>query len=86
MIRYRIGAAGEYEIAPNRFVTITLEGGKLMGVMTGQQKVELSPASESRFVVKEANAEVSFFKDPQGRVTHLFLRLNGEEMRGRKIK
>lgn len=77
---------GEYEIAPNRFVTITLEGGKLMGVITGQQKVELSPTSEIRFVVKEANAEVNFFKDSQGRVTHLILRLNGEEMRGRKIK
>jgi len=77
---------GQYEIAPNQFVTIILEGNKLMGVMTGQAKVELSPASETRFVVKEANAEVDFFKDGQGRVTHLILRFNGEEMRGRKIK
>jgi CubicO group peptidase (beta-lactamase class C family) len=77
---------GDYEIAPNRFVTITLEGDRLMGVMTGQQKVELSPASETRFVVKEINAEVDFFKDSQGRVTHLILRLNGEEMRGRKTR
>ena len=77
---------GEYEIAPNQIVTITLEGDKLMGVMTGQPKVELSPASETRFVVKEANAEVNFFKDEQGRVTHLILRFNGEEMRGKKIK
>jgi hypothetical protein len=57
-----------------------------MGAMTGQQKVELSSASETRFVVKEVNAEVNFFKDEQGRITHLILRLNGEEMRGRKIK
>jgi CubicO group peptidase (beta-lactamase class C family) len=77
---------GQYEIAPNLLVTITLEGDKLMGVMTGQSKVELAPASETRFVVREANAEVNFFKDAQGRVTHLILRLNGEEMRGRKIK
>jgi hypothetical protein len=77
---------GEYEIAPNQFIIITLEGDKLMGVMTGQPKVELSPASETRFVVKEANAEVNFFKDEQGRVTHLILRLNEEEMRGKKIK
>jgi CubicO group peptidase (beta-lactamase class C family) len=77
---------GQYEIAPNQFVTITLEADKLMGVMTGQPKVELSPASETRFVVKEANAEVNFFKDGQGRVTHLILRLNADEMRGRKIK
>jgi hypothetical protein len=77
---------GQYEIAPNLLVTISLEDDKLMGVMTGQSKVELAPASETRFVVREANAEVNFVKDAQGQVTHLVLRLNGEEMRGRKIK
>ena len=77
---------GEYEIAPNQFITITLEADKLMGVMTGQPKVELTPGSETRFTVKEANAEVNFFKDEQGRVTYLILRLNGDDMRGRKIR
>ncbi len=76
----------QYEIAPNQFITITSEVDKLMGVMTRQPKVELSPASETRFVVKEANAEVNFFKEEQGRITHLIVRLNGDEMRGRKIK
>ena len=76
---------GEYEIAPNRFITITLEVDKLMGIMAGQPKVELSALGETRFVVKEATAEVNFFKDEQGRVTHLILRLNGDELRGRKI-
>jgi len=76
----------QYEIAPNQFIIITSEVDKLMGVMTRQPKVELSPASETRFVVKEANAEVNFFKEEQGRITHLIVRLNGDEMRGRKIK
>ena len=77
---------GQYEIAPNQIVTITLEGGRLMGVMTGQPKVELSATSETRFVVREADAVIDFIKDEQGRVTQLILRLNGEEMRVRRTR
>ncbi|MGH9751920.1 MAG: DUF3471 domain-containing protein, partial [Blastocatellia bacterium] len=77
---------GVYEIAANQLVTITLEGDRLMGTMTGQPKVELSPASETWFIVKDANAEARFIKDAQGRVTHLIIRLNGDDLRARKIK
>ena len=80
------GYVGQYEITPNQLVTITLEGGRLMGEMTGRPKVELSPTSETRFVIREAEAEVNFVSDEQGRVTHLLLRLNGEEMRARRIR
>ncbi len=57
-----------------------------MGVMTGQPKVGLSPVTETSFTVKEADAKINFVKDEQGRITHLILRLNGEEMRAKKIK
>jgi len=77
---------GEYEIAPNQRITITLEGNNLMGVMTGQPKVGLSPVTETSFTVKEADAKINFVKDEQGRITHLILILNGEEMRAKKIK
>ena len=77
---------GQYQIAPNRLVTITLEDGRLMGEMTGQPKVELSPTSETRFIVREAEAEVNFVRDEQGRITHLILRLNGQEMQARRIR
>jgi len=77
---------GEYEIAPNRLIAITLEGNNLMGVMTGQPKVGLSPVTETSFTIKEADAKINFVKDEQGRITHLILILNGEEMRAKKIK
>jgi CubicO group peptidase (beta-lactamase class C family) len=77
---------GEYQIAPNQLITITLDGGKLMGAMPGQEKVELSPVSETRFVVEEANAEVRFFKNGQGQITHLILNLKGRETRAERIK
>lgn len=77
---------GEYQIAPNQLIAITLDGGRLMGAMPGQAKVELSPVSETRFVVQEVNAEVNFFKNGQGQITHLILNLKGRETRGEKVK
>lgn len=77
---------GQYEIAPNQLVTITREGNKLFGEMTGQTKVELFPTSQTRFIIKVADAEINFIKDTQEQITHLILRLNGKEMRAQKIK
>ena len=77
---------GEYEIAPDKSVTITREGNKIFGKMTGQPKVELFPTSQTRFIIKVADAEINFIKDTQGQVTHLTLLLNGEEMRAKKVK
>ena len=78
--------AGQYEIAPGQLVTITREGNKLFGEMTGQPKVEMFPTSQTRFIIKVADAEINFVKDAQGQVAHLILRLNGKEMRAKKIK
>lgn len=77
---------GHYEIAPDQLVTITREGNKLFGEMTGQSKVELFPTSQTRFIIQVADAEINFLKDTQGQTTHLTLRLNGKEMRAKKIR
>ena len=78
--------AGHYEIAPNQLVTITREGDKIFGEMTGQPKVELFPTSQTRFIIKVADAEINFIKDTLGQITHLILHLNGKEMRAKKIR
>lgn len=78
--------AGHYEIAPNQLVTITREGDKLFAEMTGQPKVELFPTSQTRFIIKVADAEINFHKNAQGQTTHLTLRLNEKEMRARRIR
>lgn len=77
---------GEYEIAANQLVTITREGNRLFGEMTGQPKVEIFPASETHFIIKTVEADLTFVKDTQGQVTGLILRLNEREMKGRKIR
>ncbi len=77
---------GQYEVARNQLVTITREGNRLLGEMTGQPKVELFPTSKTRFIIKVADAEINFIENTQGQITHLILRLNGKEMRAKKIR
>lgn len=77
---------GDYELAPNFILTITKEGEKLLGQATGQQKLELEPASETQFTVPAVKANVSFEKDSAGKVTGLILIQNGRTIKGRKIK
>jgi CubicO group peptidase (beta-lactamase class C family) len=76
---------GEYEVMPNFIITVTNEGGKLMGQPTGQSKFELVPSSEIDFMVKEVNAQITFVKI-QGQVTQLILNQNGRKMPAKKIR
>jgi len=43
------------------------------------------PVSETEFFVKVADAQVTFVHDQDGRVTHLLLRLSGNERKAKKI-
>ncbi len=66
--------AGQYQIAPNYFLTIANENGKLFSQMTGQPKVELFAESETDFFLKESETEIKFVKNTQGVVTGLVWR------------
>ncbi|MGI8838988.1 MAG: serine hydrolase [Pyrinomonadaceae bacterium] len=78
--------AGQYELAPNFFLTITSEEGRLMGQATGQSKLELFPESETQFFVATVAVQITFVKDEKGQVTHLILRQGGQDITARKIK
>ena len=78
--------AGDYELAPNFIITITNEGGKLMGQATGQPKNELFPSSATEFFLKVVDAQVTFVKNEQGQVTQLILHQGGRNMPGKKIR
>jgi len=77
---------GEYELAPNFIVTITVEGDKLMAQATGQQKVELYAESPTKFFLKVVEAKIEFFKASDNKVTNLVLYQNGQIIEGNKIK
>lgn len=77
---------GEYELAPNFVMTVSLEGDKLMVKATGQSALEVFAETVTRFSPREVDAKIEFFKNESGKVTHLVLYQGGREMKGNKIK
>ena len=78
--------AGDYELAPNFVLTISNENGRLMGQATGQPKAELFPTSETEFFLKTVDAQVTFVKTGDGKISQLILHQNGRNMEAKKIK
>jgi hypothetical protein len=54
---------GEYQVTPRLVMTITKEGDKLFGQMTGQQKLELEAVSATQFTIPSVKANITFEKD-----------------------
>ncbi len=77
---------GQYQLAPNIIMTITNENGKLIAQATGQSKNELFAESETIFFLKTLNAQITFIKDTQERVTGLVLRQGRNTTPAEKIK
>ena len=77
---------GDYELAPGFIITIIKRDSKLISLATGQPEVELFPESETKFFLKEVEAQVEFVKDASGRVTGLVLTQSGQTMPARKTK
>ena len=77
---------GVYQIAPTFSLTITREGASLFGQGTGQQKIEMFAESPTEFFLKEVDAQITFEKDPAGKVTRLILHQGGMNAPGVKTK
>jgi hypothetical protein len=63
---------------------MTLEGRQLMTQATGQPKFPLFAESETKFFLKVVDAEVEFFKNDKGEVTHIVLHQGGQDMKSTK--
>ena len=77
---------GQYQLAPNFIITIANENGKLTAQAAGQPKNELFAESETEFFLKAVDAQVTFVKDAQGRITSLILHQGGRDTPAQKIK
>jgi CubicO group peptidase (beta-lactamase class C family) len=75
---------GEYVLAPTFSITISLEGGALYAVATGQPKLPIFAESDSEFFLKAPDAQLTFTKDSTGAVTGLVLHQNGQNIPGRR--
>ena len=90
---------GVYEIIPTLSIAITLENGQLMGQAplfrstigfdrlpraTSQQKFPIFPESQSKFFLKVVDAQLEFFREASGQISHLVLHQDGHDMRGER--
>jgi hypothetical protein len=76
---------GTYELAPNFHIMVTLEGNQLMVQASGQPKIPVFASSEKKFFYKVVDAQIEFFKDDKGAVSHLVLYQNNREGKAPRI-
>lgn len=69
---------GRYKLNDNITVSIIKEDNKLFAHPTGQQKLELSPLSDTEFVILQINARLSFVQGTDGKATGIKLNMNGQ--------
>lgn len=77
---------GEYELVPEFTMVITTENNRIFVQPTGQPKFEIFPESEMKFFLKAFDAQITFVKNEQGKVTELIMHQAGKDMPAKKIK
>ena len=79
--------AGQYEVAKDFILTITVENGKLMGQPTGDEKVEFKAEETAEtFYSKEVNARLKFATNDKNEVNGVLVSLGGKNYWAKKIK
>lgn len=77
---------GDYQVTPALVLTISREGDKLFGQLTGQAKRAVEPVSDTQFTMPEVKANISFEKDSAGQVVGLSLSQGARTINAKKIK
>lgn len=77
---------GQYQLTPKIIITITNEHGKLMAQATGQSRNEMFAESDTIFFLKTIDAQITFIRDTQGRVSGLVLHQGRNTTPAQKIK
>jgi CubicO group peptidase (beta-lactamase class C family) len=75
---------GDYQLAPNFVVAITLAGDQLSEQATGQKACPIFPESNTEFFLKAVDAQISFKEDSAGKVTGLVFHQGGHNVPGKK--
>ena len=76
---------GTYEVAPGVNMLMRLVGDHLTTQLGGQRQIPVFAESETKFFLKVVDAQVEFFTDASGAVTHAVMYQNGGERRVRRI-
>jgi CubicO group peptidase (beta-lactamase class C family) len=76
--------AGTYEVSPQFRIVMTVEDNQLMTQATGQSKFPLFAESETKFFLKVVDAEIEFFRDGAGKVTHVVVHQGGRDLKAER--
>ncbi|MFC1725365.1 nitroreductase family protein [candidate division KSB1 bacterium] len=77
---------GEYEFNENLKISVTTENSRIFVQMSGQPKTEIFAETENKFFPKVVEADITFVKGPDSKVTGLVLKQGTVEMKAKKIK
>ena len=77
---------GKYEISPELFITVTVENDRIFVEVTGQQKTEIFPETETEFFVKVVDVQITFVKNEDGKVTELIIHQGGNDTPAKKVE
>ena len=75
---------GTYELRPDFNIAITLEDEHLFAQAQGQRKNQIFAESETMFFFKVVDAQIEFFRNEKGEVTHMVLHQGGRDTKGVK--
>lgn len=76
---------GHYQVTPHTVLEVTMEGNRLFAQSTGYIKKAISPESETTFFYNIVNAQLEFFRDENGKVSHLVLTEGNKEVNGPRM-
>lgn len=77
---------GKYDIGNNRVYFVTRDGNQLFGQAPNNPKRELYPASDNRFVILDAESQITFVKDEKGEVVELLYDQNENQRHFKRVK
>jgi CubicO group peptidase (beta-lactamase class C family) len=80
------GYTGRFQLMANAIVTVTREGSHLFSQVNAQPKSEIFPEAEKDYFMKDADAQITFVTDSQGRATELVLHQNGQDRHAKRIE
>ncbi len=76
---------GKYQLAPDFIIDVDRKGDQLRTQATGQARVPIFPESETKFFLKDVDAQLMFELDEKGNVTGLILHQGGAKQYAKRI-
>lgn len=70
---------GQYELEPDRVMTVTTESDRIFTQWAGQNQIELFPESSTQFFTKLIDSQCTFVVDETGKATQVVIHQGGRE-------